>query len=283
MRVMDAESCKLRREFKRLNLQGKWKAKFKEDVVERVKRERKQLLWDTRLAAVPIRANSDTNLGSAFQQIVADELEKVKRSDVRKVEDGQEVTKPRVDDDMLWEYDPPDPTAELGDEEYEALMIAMEQALYEDLQAQVVTREAAIQEECEAANAFEDEALAAAVEHWQENEEGGLLCPICRRRRLEQFNHVIQCSCGSFRIDTQHDQVGLDYLQTRLAEVLQEHIDSSCPGQATFSIQRRFGIAALYMQCAVCDCFQLIRFTMVQDVSDRFETRSTVEAAVKLI
>ncbi|KAL2641879.1 hypothetical protein R1flu_009466 [Riccia fluitans] len=259
MSIMDPGSRKPRQDVKQWHLRGKWKEKFMENVVQRVKRERNQLLWDIRLAAVPT-ANSDKNdiVGSAFEQIVADELLKVKQSEVLQGQDGQEVNNLQDEEDMLWEYDPPDPTAELGDDEYEALMIAMEQALYEDLRAEIVSREAAILEEYEAAHAFEDGALAAVVEQWQEHEEGALLCPICRKRRLQQSNRIIHCGCGSFRIDTQHDQVGLEYLERRLAEVLQEHIDSSCRSQATFSIQRRFGIAALYMQCADCDCFQLV-------------------------
>ncbi|KAG6544125.1 hypothetical protein Mapa_014437 [Marchantia paleacea] len=260
MSIMDAGSRKPRNGVKQWALRGKWKEKFKENVVQRVKRERNQLLWDIRLAAAPAIANSVTNdiVGSAFEQIVADELLKVKQNEVFQGQDGHDVNTKQDGDDMLWEYDAPDATAELGDEEYEALMLAMEHALYEDLHSERVGREAAILEEYEATHALEDESLAAVVEHWQEHEEGGLLCPLCRTRRLQKSNRVIYCGCGSFRIDTKHDQVGLEYLQRRLAEVLQEHIDSSCRGQATFSIQHRFGIAALYMQCAVCDCFQLV-------------------------
>ncbi|BBN12359.1 hypothetical protein MPTK1_5g19450 [Marchantia polymorpha subsp. ruderalis] len=224
MSIMDAGSRKPRNDVKQWVLRGKWKEKLKENVVQRVKRERNQLLWDIRLVAAPATANSVTNdiVGSAFEQIVADELLKVKHNEAFQGQDGHDVNTKQDGEDMLWEYDGPDATAELGDEEYEALMLAMEHALYEDLHSERVGREAAILEEYEAAHAFEDESLAAVVEHWQEHE------------------------------------VGLDYLQRRLAEVLQEHIDSSCRGQATFSIQHRFGIAALYMQCAVCDCFQLV-------------------------
>lgn len=79
-------------------------------------------------------------VGSAFEQIVADELLKVKQIEIFHCQDGQDDNNLQDVDDMLWEYDPPDPTAELGDEEYEALMIAMEQALYEDMQTESVGR-----------------------------------------------------------------------------------------------------------------------------------------------
>jgi hypothetical protein len=201
-------------------------------------------------------------VGSAFEQIVADELLKVKQQNgvIQETEfqDGQVVDMEEKDShDMLWEHDTPDAPTELGDEEYEALMLAMEQALYEDMHAELEGRDAALVEEYETMHSLEDESLAAVVEHWQEHEEGGLLCPLCRTRRLQQSQGSIICGCGRFRLDT-NSEVGLEFLQKRLAEVLQEHIDSGCRGQGTFSIQRRFGIGALYMQCPVCDCFQLV-------------------------
>lgn len=79
-------------------------------------------------------------VGSAFEQIVADELLKVKHNEAFQGQDGHDVNTKQDGEDMLWEYDGPDATAELGDEEYEALMLAMEHALYEDLHSERVGR-----------------------------------------------------------------------------------------------------------------------------------------------
>ncbi|CAM6095918.1 unnamed protein product [Calypogeia fissa] len=253
--------------YKRSNVKAwkpQWKDKLKEICLQRVRKERSKLLWDIRLTNKHASATShNDSVGSAFELIVADELQKVKYQNgvvqEPELKDGQVQGMEQKDGhDMIWEHETPDAPTELGDEEYEALMLAMEHALYEDMHAELEDRDAALVEEYETVHSLEDESLAAVVEHWQEHEEGGLLCPLCRTRRLQQSQRSIFCGCGRFQLDTQHEQVGLEFLQRRLAEVLQEHIDSGCRGQGTFSIQRRFGIGALYMQCSVCDCFQLV-------------------------
>ncbi|CAK9212666.1 unnamed protein product, partial [Sphagnum troendelagicum] len=39
------------------------------------------------------------------------------------------------------------------------------------------------------------------------HKEGGVLCPLCKARHLQQNKQVITCGCGKFQLDTQDDQV----------------------------------------------------------------------------
>lgn len=82
-------------------------------------------------------------MGSAFEQIVADELQKAKHQNgvvqEPEAQDGLDTEEKDVQD-MLWEHETPDAPTELGDEEYEALMLAMEDALYEDMHAELEGR-----------------------------------------------------------------------------------------------------------------------------------------------
>ncbi|CAK9266163.1 unnamed protein product [Sphagnum jensenii] len=84
-------------------------------------------------------------VASAFGCIVADELNKVKQTSLNG--QGPHVDGPNDEasgeGDMLWQYDTmalPLP-AELADEDYEELMLVMEHALYDDLQAELQIQE----------------------------------------------------------------------------------------------------------------------------------------------
>lgn len=238
----------------------RWKEKLKEVCMQRVRQERYQLLWKIRNGGQPPSMstvhNSKEVVASAFGCIVADELNKVKQTSLNG--QGPHVDRPNDEAsgecDMLWQYDTmalPLP-AELADEDYEELMLVMERALYDDLQAELQIQEVKLLEEYEASRAIEDESLSELFEHWQGLQEGGVLCPLCKARRLQQNKQVITCGCGKFRLDTQDDQVGLEFLQQRLADVHQEHRDSGCHAQPSFSLEDRFGMAALYMTCSIC-------------------------------
>lgn len=75
-----------------------------------------------------------------FQGILADELSRVRQTPgdaTRNDGYGGNSATGDEDTDMLWEYDPMATQApsELADVDYQELMLAMEHALYDDLQA----------------------------------------------------------------------------------------------------------------------------------------------------
>ncbi|KAF5746230.1 hypothetical protein HS088_TW06G00398 [Tripterygium wilfordii] len=78
-----------------------WKDKLRENCYKRVRNDRSRLLWKMRLpTAQPL--NHKDFMRSAFQDIVSDELEKIKDSsapDNLKISE----TNPEVND-VLWEY-----------------------------------------------------------------------------------------------------------------------------------------------------------------------------------
>lgn len=53
-------------------------------------------------------------------------------------------------------------------------------------------------------------------------------------------------------------QIGLAFLQTRLADVHEDHTNSGCSGQPTFSVETQFGVPALYMGCPICESVQCV-------------------------
>jgi len=53
-------------------------------------------------------------------------------------------------------------------------------------------------------------------------------------------------------------QIGLKFLQTRLADVHEYHAGRGCSAQPTFSIESQFGIPALLMRCSKCEAFHCV-------------------------
>uniref|UniRef100_A0A7I4BSP1 RPA-interacting protein C-terminal domain-containing protein n=1 Tax=Physcomitrium patens TaxID=3218 RepID=A0A7I4BSP1_PHYPA len=197
----------------------------------------------------------DKYMESTFRNIVTDELKRVRQTSTNSAKNDTRRASEKEDSDMLWEYEAP---AELANEDYVELMLAMERALYDDMQAELRAQEEALLEEFEAAASQEDDAIADLIQNFQDLSADGVLCPLCKKTQLKQIKTVIVCSCGDFRLDTKDDQIGLKFLQTRLADVHQQHADSGCLLQPTFSIEDQFGIPALYMRCSKCESFQCV-------------------------
>lgn len=229
--------------------QPHWKEKLRESCLQRVKKERRQLLWKIRSAG---KSSPQDVAGSALGQILTDEINRLKHAK------GSEKPHAETDyDAMLWEYEPYDDSAGLDKEDYEEFMIAMERILHEEMQTEKMEKEAALLAEFEKSCAEEDHLLATLLEQLQTREDG-LLCPICKAGYLEQARHIIYCNCGNLRLDVQNEKVNLDYLQGRLAEVLQQHHDLGCKRQPAFHMDEKFSVTALYMQCSSCEMFELV-------------------------
>ena len=106
-----------------------------------------------------------------------------------------------------------------------------------------------------------------------------VLCPVCKARRLLQSSGTVFCGCGGFRLSREDGAsassgggggggIGgvegggsftLDHLRRRLEEVLDGHQSGGCEAQdLSFSVQSKFGIDALYAECASCHFLEAV-------------------------
>lgn len=242
----------------------KWKDKLKEMCLQRVRADRSQLLWKIRTGPLPVSeatTHSNKFVQSTFRNIVSDELKRVLGTSTNATKNGGKDTPPEAQDaDMLWNYETMTARApsELAEEDYMELMVAMERTLYDDLLADMRTQEEALLEDFETAVSLEDDVVADLVQNFQDLSPDSVLCPLCKKRQLKQYKTVIVCTCGDFRFDTKDDQIGLKFLQRRLADVHQYHAEGGCSAIPTFSIESQFGIPALLMRCSECGSFQCV-------------------------
>eukprot|EP00897_Mesotaenium_endlicherianum_P002659 jgi/Mesen1/2420/ME000157S01560 len=166
--------------------------------------------------------------------------------------------------DRLWDWPTPGGAAGQGHvaaweglspNEYRELLLEMEQALHSEIETEKRRQEAALLEQAEEALRFDEAASLAAADHYASH---AVVCPICKVKPLHQHREVIFCSCGLFRLNTQYDQVNLEFLGARLQESLQEHTDLDCAQAPYFTIEEHFGVTALYMRCLSCESFKLV-------------------------
>eukprot|EP00250_Pteridium_aquilinum_P005718 c15771_g1_i1 orf=441-1181(-) len=227
-----------------------WKHKLRDNCLQRVKKNRNQILWKIRLGghALP---TSQEGANIAFSDILVDEIDRLKQT----TDGGTSHVRSDLDT-MLWEYEPSEALSELGNEDYEELMIAMQNILYEEMHTES-DKDTLLLEDYEKTCEKEDHALSTMLEQLQSSEDG-VVCPICKAGKLQQNQHLIYCSCGHLRLDVQHEKVNLDFLRRRLEELLQLHHDSGCKSQPMFCTDNRFSIMALYIQCSSCETFELV-------------------------
>ncbi|URD84466.1 alpha/beta hydrolase fold [Musa troglodytarum] len=100
----------------------------------------------------------------------------------------------------------------------EELMLEMQRLLYEDLREELIRRELEFFEK-------EDEYLAQAV--------------------LENMN-------------LNDNQLNLNFLKSRLGEVHMDHLNRGCKATPSFCMQAMFNLNALFIQCEVCDTFEIV-------------------------
>ncbi|KAJ7542480.1 hypothetical protein O6H91_10G108500 [Diphasiastrum complanatum] len=139
-----------------------WKKKLKEVCVQRVQRERYQLLRRIRTLESTPGPSDKEHLVSAFQQIVSDEFTKLNQTTYIM---GEEAIPDA--DNMVWEYEPSEAMSHqiVVKEAYEDLMISMERALYQDLEVELKEKEALLLEDYEKIRALEETSFVDLLEH----------------------------------------------------------------------------------------------------------------------
>ncbi|KAM0044583.1 putative RPA-interacting protein [Helianthus debilis subsp. tardiflorus] len=224
----------------------RWKDKLRENCYNRLRADRSRLLWKMRSSVSTDHSPRHEELiKSTFQDIVSDELRKIKETPLKSCSE--------TSDDMLWEYDGLH-AAYQGD--CEEILLEMQKIFYEDLKNEQDGKEFIKVWDDE-----EDEYLARAVfENMHLNDEKvgkEVWCPICKQGVLQQNRHRIFCSLCQLELD-RGDEVTLEILRDRLAEAHGQHFDTGCRLTPKFCIQSKFDIAALYMECQDCKTFEIV-------------------------
>lgn len=232
----------------------KWKDKLRENCFKRVRDDRNRVLWKMRLPESKHRYfNQKEFIKSTFQDIVSDEMRKIKESS------SIECFKTSVsgrETDALWEYDGLHAAYE---GECEEMLLEMQRIFYEDLEKEQIGKEP--DSYAKTWEDEEDEYLARAVfEHMQLNDDKAhevVWCPICKQGELQEDCRLIYCSRCEVKLN-RGDEVTLDLLRDRLAEAHAEHLDKGCKSKPKFCLECRFGLTALYVECQGCGIFEIV-------------------------
>ncbi|KAK8505997.1 hypothetical protein V6N13_002651 [Hibiscus sabdariffa] len=236
----------------RFNNYSFWKHKLRENCYKRVREDRTRLLWEMRLPAAQ-SFNHKEFIKSAFQDIVSDELKKIKDSSIRD-SSGRSSNSVSEASDELWEYNG---LQDAYQGECEEMLLEMQRIFYEDLRRETEGKEP--KEGIEAWEDEQDEYLAHAVhQHMQmNNAQKQIWCPICKRGELQQNQQLIYCTLCQLQLN-RGDEVNLDILRDRLAEAHADHLERGCRLKPKFCIETKFSLTALYILCQDCSTFEIV-------------------------
>ena len=85
----------------------------------------------------------------------------------------------------------------------------------------------------------------------------GVLCPVCQTRNLMRNGRIFFVAVHA--VDTQHDNISMDYVGDVLRKHVDAHIQRRCSGTPTFSVNANFGgISNLIMQCQACNMYEIV-------------------------
>ncbi|XVF31980.1 hypothetical protein REPUB_Repub17cG0042200 [Reevesia pubescens] len=237
----------------RFNNYSFWKDKLRENCYKRVREDRTRLLWKMRLPAAQSLTHKEF-IKSAFQDIVSDELKKIKVASLSDCSESSNSVSKVTDE--LWEYNG---LQDAHQGECEEILLEMQRIFYEDLRTEPPGKEP--EERVETWEDEEDEYLARAVyEHMQLNDEQvhkQIWCPICKQGELQQNHQLIYCTFCKLRLNRE-DEVNLDRLRGRLAQAHADHFEGGCRLKPKFLVETRYGLTALYILCQDCTTFEVV-------------------------
>ncbi|KAJ0234748.1 RPA-interacting protein A [Hirschfeldia incana] len=214
------------------------KKKLRESCFRRVREERTRLLWKLRHSDCQSSDQKEI-INSTFQDIVSDEL--------KKIEDSH---------DILWEYEGPGDAYEGDSEE---ILLELQHMFYNDLISETTINGTHVQ--AETWDDEEDEYLATLVsQNMRLNGEQGpdqIWCPICKQGEVMENHRHIYCSMCEMQL-FKGEEVNLNILQERLAEVHAEHFERGCRLKPKFSVQSLYNLKALYITCEACSTFEVV-------------------------
>ncbi|XP_054795281.1 uncharacterized protein LOC129300722 isoform X2 [Prosopis cineraria] len=194
-----------------------WKDKLRENCYKRVREGRTRLLWKMRIAtSQSCKQNQEDIIRSALQDIVSDELKKMK--ELSFYNPSKNPTSDSELDDILWEYDGVHTTYQ---GECEEMLLEMQRIFYEDLKAEPNIE--AIDCISETWQDEEDEFLACALfEHMQLNSEETqrqeIWCPICKQGELKENRDLIYCTRCELRLSKANELMLILSILTKAAD-----------------------------------------------------------------
>ncbi|XP_020539271.1 uncharacterized protein LOC105643590 isoform X3 [Jatropha curcas] len=188
-----------------------WKDKFRENCFKRIREDRNRLLWKMRLPTTKSLPEKDF-IKSAFQDIVSEELERMKHSSL---DEHLKIPTSAPDaSDILWEYDGLHDTYQ---GECEEILLEMQQIFYENIRADSTRKEP--ENYIETWEDEEDEYLARAVyEHMQLNDKQvhkETWCPICKQGQLQESHQLIYCNLCELKLSKGDEEISLAGLTLR--------------------------------------------------------------------
>lgn len=84
-----------------------------------------------------------------------------------------------------------------------------------------------------------------------------VFCPICTRGTLLQNVAVVFCSTCGFRLDTQTDATGLEWVRQQLEFYAAKH-GARCAAVPRFSVLEDVGLKALTIHCEQCGLYEFV-------------------------
>lgn len=142
--------------------------------------------------------------------------------------------------------------SDLDHDEYEAMLISLEEALISELlqQDEAMLKEYETEEKKELADLHD---AAASMPDGTALGKDSLLCPVCKRSwMIQSFDlQSLICSCGA-RLCLENDALTIADLRAELAETYDEHRVSGCTKDPSFEIKDDFGITLLMANCTTC-------------------------------
>ncbi|XP_020229203.1 uncharacterized protein LOC109810201 isoform X3 [Cajanus cajan] len=131
---------------------------------------------------------------------------------------SDEFDKIKHTDELLWEYEGPSHTTECQD-----ILLEMQRIFYEDLKSQPPLQD-----------------LVSDIDYWEDDVDEYLARSVYEHMQLNA------------------DELTLDLLRDRLAEVHAEHLDRGCRLKPKFCMKTKFNLTALYISCEDCDTFEVV-------------------------
>lgn len=227
-----------------------WKDELRQNCYKRVRQDRSRLLWKLRLPHTqppPLPINHQELINTAFQDIISDELKKLK--DLSSSSSSSSTPAATRTDDFLWEYNGLQHAFQCDCEE---MLLEMQRIFYEDLVSE---------SPIDAWEDQEDEYLANAVfQHMQLNDDQQVKqvwCPICKEAALLENERLIFCTLCKLELNKENE-VNLEFLRDRLAEAHEDHFERGCKVKPDLSLQSEFGLTALYICCQACNTFEVV-------------------------
>ena len=210
---------------------GKWKERFREGCLQRLKNKRNDMVNSMRQMD---ESESPISSQEIVNEVMLDEWGKMKLESPL-LSSGVASS----EDDFL------DDIQDIDD-----ILDA-----FEDIQQELLREEEKLLRQYQDQIEFDENYLCAAIELLSTD---SVLCPVCKIDNLHQNLQIVFCSCG-LRIDTQDDAINLKYIGDQLKESTDGHSEN-CSSEPVFDVVNfdEGNINNLMMSCMYCDYISVI-------------------------